>query len=110
MKLSRNGEIPLPEKDHAPLNGVSGARDCQRIDTWIWRARIVRTRSAAAALADAGHVRINGARASGPGRAVRIGDVMTIALDRAVRVLKVRAFSDRRGDAGAGQSLYDELT
>jgi ribosome-associated heat shock protein Hsp15 len=41
---------------------------------------------------------------------VRIGDVVTVALDRVVRVLKVRGFIDRRGAAVAGQSLYEELT
>ncbi len=85
-------------------------RDCQRIDKWIWHARLVRTRSAAAALASSGYVRVNGARVRGPGRMVRVGDVITVALDRAVRVLKVRGLSDRRGDATASISLYDELS
>ena len=85
-------------------------RDCQRIDKWIWHARLVRTRSAAAALASSGYVRVNGARVRGPARTVHIGDVVTVALERAVRVLKVRGFSDRRGDAAAGLRLYDELS
>jgi ribosome-associated heat shock protein Hsp15 len=84
--------------------------DCQRIDKWIWHARLVRTRSVAAALASSGYVRVNGARVRGPGRMVRVGDVITVALDRAVRVLKVKGLSDRRGDATAGVSLYDELS
>ena len=37
------------------------------------------------------------------------GDVLTIALDRAVRVLKVIGFSERRGDAGAARVLYEDL-
>ena len=32
--------------------------DRQRIDKWLWHARVVRTRSAAAALSDSGLVRI----------------------------------------------------
>ena len=86
------------------------AHERQRLDRWLWHARLVRTRSAAAALAAAGYVRVNGARIDTPGRMVRIGDVITVALDRAVRVLKVRAFAERRGAAAAGQDLYDELT
>jgi ribosome-associated heat shock protein Hsp15 len=82
----------------------------QRIDRWLWHARLVRTRSAAAALAAAGYVRVNGARIDAPGRMVRAGDVITVALDRAVRVLKVRGFAEHRGPAAAGQDLYDELT
>ena len=38
------------------------ALDRQRIDKWLWHARVVRTRSAAAALAASGHVRVNGQR------------------------------------------------
>jgi ribosome-associated heat shock protein Hsp15 len=89
---------------------VQKAPDRQRIDRWLWHARLVRTRSAAAALAQAGYVRVNGARIDAPGRVVRTGDVVTVALDRVVRVLKVRGFSERRGPAAAGQDLYDELT
>src|ERR1700752_578181 len=69
----------------------------QRIDRCLWHARLVRTRSAAAALAGAGYIRVNGARIDAPGRMVRTGDVVTVALDRVGRVLKVRGFSERRG-------------
>lgn len=84
--------------------------DRQRIDRWLWHARLVRTRGAAAALAGAGYLRVNGARIDAPGRMVRAGDVITVALDRGVRVLKVTGFRERRGPAGSGQSLYEELT
>jgi len=82
----------------------------QRIDRWLWHARLVRTRSAAAALTEAGYVRVNGTRVAAPGRQVRAGDVITIALDRRVRVLKVRGFAARRGAAAAAQGLYQELS
>ena len=65
--------------------------DRQRIDKWLWHARVVRTRSAAAALAASGHVRVNGERIDAPSRAVRPDDVVTVALDRTVRVLRVGA-------------------
>lgn len=81
----------------------------QRIDRWLWHARVVRTREAAAALAGAGYVRINGVRIDAPGRMVRAGDVVTIALDRSVRVLKVRGFLERRGSAGTSAQLYEAL-
>ena len=82
----------------------------QRIDRWLWHARIVRTRDAAASLAGAGYVRINGVKIDAPGRFVRAGDVITVALDRNVRVLRVTGFAERRGPAGAGPSLYEDLT
>ena len=84
--------------------------DRQRIDKWLWHARVVRTRSAAAALAGSGHVRVNGARISAASHAVKARDVITVALDRTVRVLKVAGFSERRGDAQAGRALYEDLS
>ncbi len=85
------------------------ALDRQRIDRWLWHARLVRTREAAAALADAGFVRVNGARIDASGRMVRAGDVITVALDGGVRVLKVRGFVERRGPAGTVGMLYEAL-
>src|SRR4029079_8542706 len=84
--------------------------DRQRIDKWLWHARVVRTRSAAAALAGSGHVRLNRQRIDAASRSVHRGDVVTIALDRSVRVLKVLNFTERRGDADAGRQLYEDLT
>lgn len=70
---------------------------------------MVRTRAAAADLAASGHVRLNGARIDAPGRAVKHCDVLTVALDRAVRVLKVTGFVERRGPASATAGLYEDL-
>lgn len=89
---------------------MAAALDRQRIDRWLWHARLVRTRGAAAALASCGHVRVNGARIHAPSRRVRTGDVITVALERDVRVVKVTGFAERRGPAEAGQFLYEELT
>jgi ribosome-associated heat shock protein Hsp15 len=83
--------------------------DRQRIDKWLWHARIVRTRGAAAALAVSGHVRLNGVRVEAPAKAVKAGDVVTVALDARVRVLKVTSFAERRGAAEAGRALYEDL-
>lgn len=88
---------------------MPGDLDRQRIDRWLWHARLVRTRDAAAALAGGGYVRVNGSRIDAPGRMVRTGDVVTVALDRGVRVLKVTGFAERRGPGGSGAALYEEL-
>jgi ribosome-associated heat shock protein Hsp15 len=82
----------------------------QRIDRWLWHARVVRTRAAAAALAASGHVRLNGERVQAASRAVKAGDVLTVALDRAVRVMKVAGFAERRGGAPEARALYEDLT
>ena len=82
--------------------------DRQRIDRWLWNARIVRTRSAAASLVSAGHVRVNGLRVSAPGRDIKCGDVVTVALHGGVRVLKVTGMAPRRGNAAAALQLYED--
>jgi len=84
--------------------------DRQRIDKWLWHARMVRTRSDATALVQAGHVRINSAKVGAHGHPVRIGDVVTLALDRSVRILKVEGFCEKRGDAPAARKLYLDLS
>jgi ribosome-associated heat shock protein Hsp15 len=84
--------------------------DRQRIDKWLWHARVVRTRSAAAALAASGHVRLNSQRIDAASQAVRAGDVVTIALDRSVRVLKVAGFAERRGSSDVARQTYEDLS
>lgn len=81
----------------------------QRLDKWLWHARLVKARTSAAALVEAGHVRVNGVRETSPGHAVKAGDVVTVGLDRAVRVLKIIGFAERRRDAASARVLYVDL-
>lgn len=84
--------------------------DRQRIDKWLWHARVVRTRTDAASLVEAGHVRLNGQRCKTPGHALKIGDVVTVALDRRVRVVEVTGFCERRGGAPEAQATFRDLS
>jgi ribosome-associated heat shock protein Hsp15 len=83
--------------------------DRQRLDKWLWHARVVKARTSAAELVASGHVRLNGTREKSPGHAVKPGDVITVALDNSVRVLKVIGFAERRGDASSARELYEDL-
>jgi ribosome-associated heat shock protein Hsp15 len=83
--------------------------DRQRLDKWLWHARLVKARTSAAELVASGHVRVNGTREKSPGHAVKAGDVVTVALDNSVRVLKVTGFAERRGDASSARVLYEDL-
>jgi ribosome-associated heat shock protein Hsp15 len=71
---------------------------------------MVRTRSAAAALVEAGHVRVNGGRILAPSHLLRADDVVTLALDRSIKVMRVIGFIERRGDATAARALYAVVT
>ena len=81
----------------------------QRLDRWLWHARIVKTRTLAANLVAEGHVRVNGQRAGQPARAVKPGDVLTIALPARVRVLRVTGILPRRADASAARHTYESV-
>ena len=81
----------------------------QRLDKWLWHARVVKARTSAAALVEAGHVRINGVREKAPGHSVKAGDVLTIGLDRSVRVLKVTDLPSGAAMRAAAQRAYEDL-
>ena len=57
-----------------------------------------------------GHVRINGVRQDAPAKAVSAGDVLTISLERDVKVLRVLAPGARRGPYEEARLLYEDLT
>jgi len=89
---------------------VAGASPAQRLDKWLWFARVTKSRTLAATLIEGGKVRVNRARTDKPSHQVRAGDVITATVHRNVRVLKVLAPGTRRGPATEARSLYEELT
>lgn len=87
----------------------SGGAAKQRLDKYLWFARMARTRVLAAALVSAGHVRVNGRKVDQPSRAIAPGDVLTISLQRDVRVLRVIGFAERRGPYEEARLLYEDI-
>ena len=84
--------------------------DKLRVDKWLWQARFFKTRSLASGTVRAGHLRVNGQKVSKPATNVKLGDVLTFAQGRDVRVVKLRAIGSRRGPASEAQTLYRDLT
>ncbi|BCH21834.1 RNA-binding S4 domain-containing protein [Mesorhizobium sp. L-8-3] len=82
----------------------------QRLDKWLFFARVVKSRSLAAKLVQSGRVRVNRDKAEQAAHPVRPGDVLTITLDRRILVLKVLAGGVRRGPAEEARTLYEDLT
>jgi ribosome-associated heat shock protein Hsp15 len=82
----------------------------QRLDKWLWHARIIKTRSLAAQLVSNGKFRVNREKIAKPAHTVKHGDVITTSLFGKVRVLQVTGFADRRGPASEAQTLYDDIT
>jgi ribosome-associated heat shock protein Hsp15 len=80
-----------------------------RIDRLLCNLRFLRTRSLAAELVRAGHLRRNGTRVTRPSQEVAVGDVLTIPLGTVVRLVEVLALPEKRGPAREAQACYRAL-
>ena len=84
--------------------------DGQRLDKWLWFARVVKSRTLAAELVVLGKVRVNRVRAVKASQTLRPGDVVTLVLAGRVLILKVLAPGVRRGPAAEARRLYQPLS
>lgn len=82
----------------------------QRLDKWLFFARVVKSRTLAAKLAEAGRVRVNRDKAEQAAHMVKAGDVLTITLDRGVLVYRILDTGLRRGPAPEAATLYEDLS
>lgn len=82
----------------------------QRLDKWLFFARLQKSRTLAAKLVAAGKVRINREKVDNPARAIKPGDVLTITLDRQVLVVRCEQPGTRRGPAPEARTLYTDLS
>ena len=82
----------------------------QRLDKWLWFARVVKSRTLAASLITAGKIRVNAVKAEKASQTVKPGDVVTSSIKKSVRVLRVKAPGERRGPAPEAATLYEDLT
>jgi ribosome-associated heat shock protein Hsp15 len=81
----------------------------QRLDKWLVVARFARTRSLAQALIEQGHVRLDGKRVTDGARKLRPGEVLTLALPHATKVVRIKAAADKRGSYAVARLLYEEI-
>lgn len=86
------------------------AENRQRVDKWLFFARVVKSRSLAARLAQSGRVRVNRIKIDQPSHPVKPDDVLTITLDRRVLVYRVLLTGTRRGPAEEARTLYEDLS
>ena len=71
---------------------------------------MVKTRSLAQGLVEAGHVRLNRVKIAKSSHEVAAGDVVTVMAHGHLRVLEVAGFAERRGSAPDAQRLFRDLT
>jgi ribosome-associated heat shock protein Hsp15 len=88
--------------------------ESQRIDQWLWFARLFKTRSLATRSVQGGQVRVTRAgtttRIEKPSFTLKAGDIITLRIQRKVRVLEVVGAGVRRGPAAEAQRLYRDLS
>ena len=80
-----------------------------RIDKFLWFVRLAPTRSAAAKLAEAGHVRLDGRRVDRAHACVRVGNVLSFPHGGGARVVRVEALPARRGPYPEACACYTRL-
>ena len=83
--------------------------EAMRLDRFLWFARLVKTRSAAQALAETGMLRLDGRRIDRAHATVRVGAVLAFPLHGRVRVLRIEALPTRRGPPAEAAALYTSL-
>lgn len=101
---------PQRDEDDDSPDVPAAPSGTQRVDKWLWFARVTKSRTLAAGLVSEGRVRLNRDRIEKPSALVKPGDVLTIAIGARVRILEVAAAGVRRGPAPEAQTLYRDLT
>jgi ribosome-associated heat shock protein Hsp15 len=80
-----------------------------RIDVFLHRIRLVKSRSLAQALVAQGTTRIEGKRVGKPSDPVRVGAIIALPMRGRVRVIRVLALPDRRGPPAEARAAYAEI-
>jgi ribosome-associated heat shock protein Hsp15 len=81
-----------------------------RLDLYLHRVRVVKSRTLAQLLIETGYVRVNGKRIEKPSEQVDVGSTIALPLQGQVRVLRVLGLPARRGPAREARLCYEELS
>ncbi|HXV31026.1 MAG TPA: RNA-binding S4 domain-containing protein [Sinorhizobium sp.] len=82
----------------------------QRLDKWLFFARLIKSRSLAQKAIESGHVAVNGLRATQSSAQVKAGDMLDLSLERRDLVVRVLLPGTRRGPYEEARLLYEDLT
>jgi len=81
----------------------------QRIDNWLYRVRLTKTRSISQKIIKEGNVRINKFKIYKSSIKIKSGDIITINLNKQTLVVMVNGFTKRRLDYKSAQEHYKIL-
>jgi ribosome-associated heat shock protein Hsp15 len=82
----------------------------QRLDRWLFFARAVKSRTLAQKLIESGAVRVNSERTVDVDRRIGAGDVLTMMVNRQLRVWRILDAGTRRGPPSEAATLYEDLS
>ena len=80
-----------------------------RLDRFLFFIRLLKSRTLAQSLIEAGNVRLDGKRVAKAAEDVKVGSIVALPLRGQVRVLRVLALPAKRGRASEARSCYEEL-
>ena len=80
-----------------------------RVDLFLHRIRLAKSRTLAQAIVEQGTTRIDGKRVEKPSDAVKVGSVIALPLHGRVRIIRILALPDRRGPASEARAAYEEI-
>ena len=80
-----------------------------RIDLFLHRIRLVKSRTLAQAIVETGYVRVDGKRIEKTSEQVQEGSVIALPLQGKVRVIRIIALPARRGPPAEARTCYEEL-
>ena len=80
-----------------------------RVDKLLWYLRLAKTRPVAQAMAEGGHMRLNGRRVDRAHQKIATGDVLTVHVGGGVHVIEIIALPPRRGPAPEAKACYRVL-
>ena len=83
--------------------------DEQRIDNWLFRSRLIKSRAKAQRIIIDGYVKINKIRTSKPSVKIKIGDIITLTNLDSIFILSVENFAKNRLNAKEALKLYKEI-
>ncbi len=92
------------------MPGDTEDRDWQRLDKWLWCARLAKARATCTEAVARGGFRLNRQPTEKPHAKLRPGDVLTFPWQDQVKVWRVLALAARRGPPAEAQALFEDLS
>lgn len=83
--------------------------DTQRIDIWLWHARIYKTRSISTNYVSQNIFRLNSCPISKPACKIKINDILTFPWNNQIRVIKILNLTKQRMPAKNISLIYQEI-